>query len=267
MRVRRIAMACALVLMVVLFTLVVWQRAGNSVPADSRGVQLRNGETVNGVLLQLQESSYLLQMDRGCLILSPDEIRQVDGRTPSASGIRVSDRVERSQETFEDVKPGGEIELHSIIRRMNGGSAVLSSLNWGMAAHELGQLEHYRVVDEFGNELPVRVEDHPTVKGGKLASVVLKRPVLPGEEMKLTTVIGDWGKASRDGDVWVYRIAGDYPDNRLVTRSVLLPAGAEILAVRPEPLHTVPVDGRQLVIWRRYFLQGETIPWEIRYKM
>ena len=186
---------------------------------------------------------------------------------PSVSGVPVTDRVERLQETFEDVGTNGEIELHSMIRMTNGGPAVLSSLNWGLAPHELGQLEHYRVADEFGNELPVRLQDHPTVKGGKLASVVLRRPVLPGEEMKLTTIIGAWSKVSRDGDAWVYRMAGDYPDNRLVTRSVLLPAGAEIVGVRPEPLHTVSVDGRQLVIWRRYFLQGETVPWEIRYKL
>lgn len=32
----------------------------------------------------------------------------------------------------------------------------------------------------------------------------------------------------------------------------LLPAGAEILSVRPEPLHSVSVDGGQLVIWRRF---------------
>jgi hypothetical protein len=95
----------------------------------------------------------------------------------------------------------------------------------------------------------------------------LPRPVLPGETLQFTIVYQQKEGVHRDGESWIYRHRGDYPDDRLVTRSVQLPAGAEVLSVNPEPLHQVTSEGGTLIIWRRYFVKGEVMPWEIRYKV
>jgi len=84
--------------------------------------------------------------------------------------------------------------------------------------------------------------------------------------MSLTTVFEEREQISRDGDDKVYRNMGDYPDNRLVTRTVVLPPGARIISVNPEPLYRVDTGDRTTVIWRRYFRSAERVPWEIRYR-
>jgi hypothetical protein len=266
MHARRIVQTSALAVMLVLLGLVIGQRTGRSAATDQHGVELRGGEKLVGSILGLEQATFLLQTEGKCLILSPDEIRAVDGQAVAAPAVPVAAHVERSQETFEVIGPGGEIELHSRQSQVNPGSGIISDLDWGLAAWEVPLLDHYRVLDDLGNELPLRVEPDPAING-KRVHVTLPRPVLPGESMAITTIIGRYGKVARDGDAWLYRTQADYPDDRLVTRSVLLPAGARILSIRPEPLHRLPVGDRQLVVWRRYFRTAETMPWEIKYQL
>jgi hypothetical protein len=270
MRPRRIAMVLALAVMVVLLALVALQRAGRSAAPDLHAVKLRDGRALEGMLMRLHESTYLVQTNDACVIVSPDEVLQVDGKDLAALQLPASAQVPLSQETYEEIQPDGSIELRSVSHVPNAGSDILSSVSWGMAPHELSDLEHERVIDQYGDELPMRIEDHPTVPGGKLVRVDLPRPVLPGESITLTMIVRSQrpdAKAFRDGDAWVYRNVGDYPDGRLVTRAVRLPAGARIISVRPEPLHRIDAGDRPVVIWRRYFLRGELAPWEIRYRL
>jgi hypothetical protein len=266
MNTRRIVQASALAVMLVLLGIVIWQRTGRSAGVSQHGVGLRNGQQLYGSLLELERGSLLCQTESKCLILSPEDIRTVDGRAMSAPDVPVAARVERTQETFEVIGPGGEIELHSRQSRVNPGSEIIANLDWGLGPREVPLLDHYRVVDQLGNELPLRVEPEPRTNG-KRVHVTLPRPVLPGESMEITTIIGNWSRVERDGDVWLYRMRGDYPDDRLVTRSVLLPTGARILSISPEPLHSVRVGEQKLVVWRRYFRAAEVQPWEIRYRL
>lgn len=266
MNTRRILQTSALALMVVLLGLVIGQRTGRSAASGQHGVELRSGEKLVGSLLELAPGTVLLQTEGKCLVLTPEQIRAVDGAALPAPPVPVSARVERSQETFEVIGSDGAIELHSRQSRSNPGEGVFTKLDWGLAAWELPLLERTRVVDDLGNELPLRVGPD-AASGGKRVEVTLPRPVLPGETMAITTIIGNWSKVTRDGDAWLYRMRGDYPDERLVTRSVLLPAGAQVASIRPEPLHRVRVGNRELVVWRRYFRAAEVMPWEIRYRL
>lgn len=235
---------------------------------EQHEVELANGKKVQGALLRMEEASYLVQTDRDCLLLKAGEVRNVDGHALSAKSGNAGDRVPRRHETFEVIRPGGEIELHSILVVRNDGTSVITKTDWGMAAHEIDQIPNTRVVDAYGNELPLGVMDDPAIQGKRI-HVDFPRPVLPGEELRLTMIVRSWGTVQRDGAVWVYKMAGDYPDDRLVTRSILLPAGARVESAQPEPLHVLSVgtDGQPLVIWRRYFLRGERVPWEVRYTL
>jgi hypothetical protein len=266
MKTRRIVQSGSITLLLVLLGLVAWQRLVRSSEPGQHGIELRGGGKVSGSLLQLERGSYLLQTQGQCLVLSPADIRRVDGRPVVPPEVPVAARVERAQETFEDVGADGAIELRSFQSLTNPGSGIVSTLDWGLAAWEAPLLARYHVVDQFGSELPFAVRPG-SGPGAKRVSVTLKRPVLPGERLTITTIIGDWGRASRDGGDWLYRMAGDYPDDRLVTRSVLLPDGARIVSVTPEPLHSVLVGNRHLVVWRRYFQKAERVPWEIRYRV
>jgi hypothetical protein len=266
MKKRRIVMFSALSLMLVLVVLFMSQRPGCSAVPPLHAIEMKNGTTVEGALMKLQDCAYLVQAEKECYLLMFDDITRIDGEKVKAAELPVTDRVPRLFETYEKISPQGEITLHSTHFSSNNGPKMLSRLDWGLAPHELSQLETYRVVDEFANELPIQIEDHPSGQGKRLR-VVLPRPVLPGETLQFTTIYQQKDGVRRDGDDWVYRHRGDYPDDRLVTRSVQLPAGAEIISVSPEPLHQVTSQEGTLVIWRRYFVKGEVMPWEIRYKV
>ncbi len=266
MRARRFAMVCALLGMGVLAVAFSLHEGAPRAAGVPRAIELTNGAEVTGALMRLRPETYLLQSDAGCLILTADQVRKIDGKIPGAPALNPTGAVPRTQETFESIQPGGEIELHSTFTRVNDGPEILTRIDWGIAAHEVDELDRYRVVDAYGNALEVHSKDDPSISG-KRAWVDLPRPVLPGEEARLTMIVGGWSHAVREGSAWRYKMAGDYPDNRLVTRSVLLPAGARIVSVSPAPLHQITSGERPLVIWRRYFVQGEVIPWEIRYEL
>jgi hypothetical protein len=259
-------MVAALGLAVLLAGLVVAQRAGRGAALQLHAVELSGGETLRGALLQLHEGRYLVQTEGKCVVVSAGDIRRVDGKATPPATLPLSSRVPLLQETFEEVLPSGEIELRSTIKAANPGPQVLTRLDWGLAPHETRYLEHYRVMDEFGHELGLQVEDDASIHG-KRVRVELERPALPGEEVQLTDVIGGWSRATREGDGWIYRMSGNYPDDRLVTRTVRLPRGAQVVAVSPEPLYSLTSGQQPVVIWRRYFLKGETLPWEIRYRL
>ena len=266
MNARRFAMICALLGTTVLGAVFLIRVSAPRAAGSPHAIELTNGTAVTGVLMRLRPESYLLQSDVQCVVLTADEVRKVDGKDPAGPALPAAGTVPRTQETLESILPSGEIELHSTFTRTNEGRDILSRIDWGMAAHEVGDLDRYRVVDAYGNQLDVHSKDDPSIHG-KRAWVDLPRPVLPGEEARLTMIIAGWATAARDGAGWIYKMAGDYPDNRLVTRSVLLPAGARIVSVTPAPLHQITSGDRPLIIWRRYFVQGEIVPWEIRYEL
>jgi len=262
---RKITMIAALGLVVVLAALWSRQRA-TRISAGVHAFELSDGKQVHGVLMTLRAGSYILQTGEQCLLLGLDDIRRIDGKVPAGAALGADRKVLFAQESFEDISDSGYVEVRSTWRWRNDGAQVLDQVDWGLNAHEIPQLQHYRVIDSYGNELGLRIEDDATIHG-KRVFVALRRPVLPGEEGRLTVVYREPGRLEREDGEWIYRHVGDYPDDRLVTRSVCLPAGAAVVAVRPQALYTVTTAGRELVVWRRFFAAGEQLPWEIRYRL
>lgn len=250
---------------VVLALVTLWIRVTPRAMPESRTVVLSNGETVSGWLLPLNEPRFVLQTEKASWIVDIGDIRTVDGEPVSGSMPAGGDAVV-VQETFEDVGPGGDIDVYSSMRHRNNGAEPVRELRWGMAPHEVDYIDSFRVLDRFGHSMPLEVvETRPD--GGKRVKVTLARPLFPGEESWYTSYFRQSRTVFRDGDTWVYRNVGDYPGNRIVTRSVLLPAGAEVVSITPDPLHRDTVDGRELVVWRRFFMRGDRVPWEIRYRL
>ncbi len=228
-------------------------------------VQLRDGRRLEGLIIPYRQGSYLVQSADQCLIIPQSEFSRVDDARVELHGLSAEGDAPIEYETFETIGVSGEVDIHATMRWKNPHARVLNRVRWGYARHEFGYLESLRVRDSFGRELPIEIQDRGEDR--KLVSVHLDRPALPGEEVVTTTSYREKSVTWRDGEEWVFRHTGDYPDNRLVTRTVQLPPGAAILEVDPEPLYRLETGERPLVMWRRYFLQGERIPWEIRYRL
>ncbi len=262
---RKIAMIGALALMIGLAALALARRASRPAAAGHT-IELASGERLDGRLMTLRPGSYVLQTDAQCLLLTQDEIRRIDGEPVTLATSAAGQKPLFAQETDEQISDSAFVEVRSQWSWRNTSARIQEQVDWGLNEREIPQLQHYRVVDSFGDELPLRIEDDARIHG-KRVFVTLRRPVLPGEEGRLTLVLRQTETVTRDGEQWIYRNAGDYPDDRLVTRAVHLPAGARILSVQPEPLYRLETAGREMVVWRRYFVAGEKVPWEIRFSL
>jgi hypothetical protein len=262
---RKLAMIAALALLVVMVGLALQRRVARRAAGDHI-IELATGEQLRGELLTVRPGSYIVQTGARTLLLEQTDIRHVDGKRPDGLPSGSVGRVALVQETYEEVADSGAVEVHSQWRWQNDTGRLQDQVDWGLREREVPQLQHYRVVDAYGNELRLRLEPDASIHGQRVF-VSLVRPILPGEEGQLTLLVRQSECVSRAGEEWVYRNAGDYPDNRLVTRAVHLPAGAHLVAVHPEPLYSVETDGRPLVVWRRFFRAGERVPWEIRFRL
>lgn len=155
--------------------------------------------------------------------------------------------------------------MHSRFTRSNSSDQIITQLNWGKAPHELNLYQDERVYDEFGNELFMQETNRDN--GGRQVSVDLAVPILPGEKVSFSNrfVWKNFAK-SKEG-MWIYKHAGDYPEDRLVVKMVRLPLGAEIVNISPEPVKKFEHNGYSYVAWRRYYVKGEVIPLTIEYKL
>lgn len=265
MKTKRIVASTFALVAIGLAVAVIWVHIVVRAGPRSHAVVLANGETISGLLLPMSDSRFVLQTGDGSWIVAGRDIRQVDGE-PFPHPDPVTGDLVILYETFEDVLANGDIDVHSSIQHRNESQKPIRELRWGMAPHELVYLDSFRVLDQFGNSMPLEV-DEERPDGGKQVKVTLVRPLLPGEDAWYTSRFLDSKGTIRDGEEWIYRHVGDYPENRLVTRSVLLPEGADVTSISPDPLHRETVRGRQLVVWRRFFMRGDRIPWEIRYQL
>jgi hypothetical protein len=261
----KIAMIAALALLIVLAVLA-FERQSSRGAAGVHFIELVNGERVSGELMPLRAGRYILQAGSQCLLLTQDDIRRIDGKTPAGAAIGAGRRVLPAQETYEAIADSGFVEVHSPWSWRNDAARIQDQVDWGLGEREVPQLQHCRVVDAYGDDLPLRIEDDAAIRG-KRVFVTLRRPILPGEEGRLTLIVRQTDCLARQGEQWVYRNGGDYPDDRLVTRAVHLPAGAQLVSVQPDPLYKVVTAGRELIVWRRFFRMGERVPWEVHYRM
>lgn len=69
----------------------------------------------------------------------------------------------------------------------------------GLGEREIPQLRHYRVLDACGTELPLQIEDDPAIHGQRVI-VTLRRPILPGEEGRLTLILRQSDCLAMNGD-------------------------------------------------------------------
>lgn len=221
---------------------------------------------MHGLVVPLSECVVLVQSGDATVEVPVDRIVSVDGDAGLA-GILGPDRPPvLREETFEEVRPNGDVVLHAARERRNGWPGVVGQIEWGVAPHEVPLLEEWKVFDAYGTELPLTVGE-PGANGVRRAVVTLVRPVLPGETIRYADRLVYRNRITRDGELYRYVHRGDYPDDRLVTKMILLPAGARIVSATPEPLRRFDKEGAPCLVWRRFFAEGETYPIEVEYTL
>jgi hypothetical protein len=244
--------------------------AGTAAAADTWTVKLAGGDTHEGALVRLEPGRYLLQTDGRLLELTDDDIDPVTFRDHDRADAAPKRPVIEALH-YDELHADGTVTLHWETHVANDSRQAITELRFGLAPWERAHADkrHYR--DPFGNVL-VPVYDPPRERWAAKpeqrvqVTIPLAVPVAPGETM---TINGDetttWIK--QENKEFRYASVGDFAEDRLIWRKVRLPHGAEITGITPEPTARFEQDGYEYVMWRRYYVKGETTTLEVRYTL
>jgi len=239
--------------------------AAGAKEAEAR-IVLKDGRTIVGRLRALQESRYLVQGAEGgeqvVLELPAAQIQSVDGR--AALPAYDPQQPVRVTQAVEEVDAGGAVTSWFTMEVRNESRSLMTRVSWGVADWERERSSRLRVLDPFGHQLTPRLEPRGE---GQQVIIDLAVPVAPLETLVLSVGYHDEGLARREGDHWVYTFSGDYPDDRLLSRTVLLPAGATVIGADPQPSAQLDHERAPFVFWRRYYAAGERLPLTVRYRL
>jgi small nuclear ribonucleoprotein (snRNP)-like protein len=237
---------------------------GAEVPDQVR-VELRNGQVLEGVLRRIEPSHYLIQSEETLYEVTGDEIVSVNGDRDLTSAPRLGRPVARS-ETYEVITAEGNVELWSKMTRLNQSLGVWTFVSWGAKEHELPMMRAMATYDPYGNRLDHQIEPRPGDDTYQV-KVNLRVPVPPGETLDLIRRFERQGAVKRGESGWVYRFAGDFPEDRVHYRKLQLPRGAEVIQVDPAPVVQFEYEGHPIVVWRRYYPRGTESPQTVIYRL
>lgn len=223
-------------------------------------------EPIVGYLRQVSESRFFLQSDDDAQSVTYEvgrsSIVSVDGRDEIPDAARGGGQVVEYS-TLETILPNGDVE-YWYQQRTTARRAPLTRVTWGVLPRELAMYETLEVFDQWGNRL-----HHAIVKESEdlyRAVVTLEVPVGFNEDVVLNKRILLRGAAVRDGDLWTYARNTDFPEDRIFSRKVRLPAGAEFVSASH---HRTPwTDVEPLTVyWRRYCPEGTSDVMRVTYRL
>jgi len=248
-------------------------------PAEAGGpeitLQLSDGTTVEGALRRVQPSVYLVQTAEQLVEITEDELlqflvvpagqSQADFLASTREAALPGERLLR-YETYEVVTAKGDVDFWSHTETVNESRQVLTFLQWGAREDELPRYRTMMVYDQFGNRLAHRSEPRP---GTALHNIIvdLAVPVAPGEKVSFTIRYAKENQVRKEGENQKLVFHGDFPEDRVYHRKVALPAGAQIAMISPEPWLQFEHGDRQIIVWHRYYPQGERYPLTVEYTL
>ena len=123
-----------------------------------------------------------------------------------------------------------------------------------------------RWIDDQGRELPVTVS---TEDGGDRYTVSFIDPALPGERLTYKRISETPDLASKEGDIWTFRTDWPFgPQSYRYNETVMLPEGAEIVSVNPEPdRRFVAATGQPVLRYRAECGSNEHFIYTIQYRL
>jgi len=235
--------------------------------AETYSVLLRgHDEPIVGYLRQVGESRFFLQSDDDAQSVTYEvgrsSIVSVDGREEIPDTARGGGRI-IEYSTLETILPNGDVE-YWYQQRATAERTPLTKVTWGVLPRELPMYETLEVFDQWGNRLP-----HVIVKESEdlyRAEVSLEVPVGFHEDVVLNKRILLRGAAVREGDLWTYTRNTDFPEDRIFSRKVRLPEGAEFVSASH---HRTPwPDVEPLTVyWRRFCPEGTSDVMSVTYRL
>lgn len=239
-----------LTLMLIVAAGMVFCLPGTAQAAEIRQIRI-NGESdpLTGYLRRISQARYLIQTEDAYLEILGDMIQSVDGK-PGVPSDPSDDELLVFATFYEQIQPDGDVVIWTRNHVTNQSNKVMTSTRWGVAQHELQLHQEMEVYDSYGNRLELTLT--PWTEGRHRAEVKFLVPVAPGEIIDLSQRIVRHGAAKLEDGAWSYSFAGDFAEDRFLTRKVELPAGAQMVETDTD-WQKLDHEGRTLLILRRYF--------------
>lgn len=242
--------------------------AGPVAAADSWQVILANGSRLEGTLLRTAPARYILQTETTLYELTEDDL---DPRTFTAHAAREAVPTRRIHDIshYEEINADGTVTAWWVRSHVNNEQHAIDEDRFGLAPWEQLEADQRVYRDGYGNVL-VPVYDPPRHRwpspptGRVQVTLTYPVPVAPGESWNVSGSTPA-PPVLRQGDQLIYRRAGDYAEDNLVSRKVRLPRGAHIVTVTPTPSARFERDGYEYLVWRRFYTKGERFPLEVVY--
>ena len=223
--------------------------------ADERTIRLDDGRELRGTMREVTPQRLLIQTETTMFEVSADHVESVDGSPLTPAMLATEDRLIVSTH-YVTVKEDGSVELLTRNRTVNRGSDIITSLSSGRRRARARDGAHHAGVRRFrqSTRLPTRAADRkalsPHGRGRSRAARSARRAGFPGVAISVARRRSPHRIRPRP------LFPGDFPDDRLYTRVVRLPAGAEVLDVTPEPMKRFDHDSAPHIVWRRYYPAG-----------
>lgn len=210
-----------------------------------------HAEPIEGSLRQMTESRFFLQSDGPestvTYEIGRSRILSVDGKDEIPESALGSTGL-GDFSTFEKILPDGDVEVWS--RHSSSTTrGPMTHVRYGAQERELPRIRESEVYDRFGNRLDIEIE--PRADGLYTITIPLAVPIGPREELSLTHKTIRRGAAVKEGDVWSYTWNTDFPEDRIYTRKVQLPEGAEFVEASHHARPWSDVEPKT-IYWRRY---------------
>lgn len=208
-------------------------------------------EPIVGYLRQVSESRFFLQSDDDAQSVTYEVGRSaivaVDGRDEIPESARDGGTV-FEYSTVETILPNGDVETWSQHRGINDRSPR-THVAFGAKTRELPMYETLEVYDQWGHRLEFAIAQES--EDLHRVTITLAVPAGFNEEIVLNLKTVQRGAARRDGDLWTYARNTDFPEDRIFSRKVRLPEGAEFVSASHHRTPWTDVEP-PTVYWRRY---------------
>ncbi len=222
--------------------------------AEERVSVLLNGhdEPIVGWLRQVSDSQYFLQSDseNGSVTynIPGSEILSVDGKKEIPASAQGSGRLLEFG-TYEIIQANGDVEYWSRTTVTNTQSPR-THVTFGAQDRELATYREMEAFDQYGN----RLEHYITPRDAGIYDVIIELAVPAGFQETIVLNLKTIRHAAAnidDNGLWTYTRNSDFPEDRIFTRKVQLPEGAEFVSAThfASPWSDVlPLT----IYWRRY---------------
>ena len=236
-----------------------------------REVILKNGEKVTGTVVPVFPAKVLVQTDEICLELSETEIQSLDGKKDFRNLIEPYDSSVREETMIHQYNEDGSMVSLNKLKETNNSEHILGKLRF-LRASEGGITKEFEELfnqqeyfDSFGYQLPVTIEER--LENGWKYNVEFPVPVAPGDVYEIT-LKDRWPKwAKYEDNHWHARHhIIQTAKATIYTQMFILPKGAKVSSVTPQPLRQFDFNGKPTIIWKRYMPPNEAATFEAIYK-